>query len=886
MNDRNYSRLRQAFPYSTYSTTSTARNGDGFHASHGKPTGVPGQWTLGPDAKLPPRAFEMHPRERVRYHKIACAAPLDWHGQYEVERTGGEFFDATYGAEKGKFEHDIKQVEPEVERLEKESARLNSGLDVVPPPAVTGRPTAGFPTWFSLKWCVLVLLLMLFGLSSAAALWNIGILYLPTAQSQSIALLIATPWVLSAIGAKILTRGLRGWAATATKTTIALVGLIGLMLWLLGMMPLAAGLSLGDTGVGALLPDRRLAFAGQLLCEFASGFLFLSALFEIIEQRSPAPVTEEVDDIHTRLAEVNQELQFALSQMGKAKGNLLEWESSRAAFIEEGIAILHLRRGDAALVAELQRQRDANHKLLDEFIEKPADSVPSSALGKTAAVMLAACLYGLSAPAAPAEPVKDIVIGLSPLQPTATRESQQTLLRSYLLNGCPNGSHVVAVDGWNLTTIFDLQLPVFTFDSAAARAPKVLSALNAAGRWSRSFALAPSPSPLNETAAIKVPQFFHKVSLPPPSGRRAIVLLASPLCLVPEESTFSMSEMRYPSDGHLARTTAESMYGIADTQGRLTNTTVLWAFPSEGVWASERHRDCVERWWSLYIAGQGGVLAGFGADAPQLMRAATNTTPRPLGNFAVTLGDSNVVMHTATNRVVLVSVERARPAPIPAPQSAAATNSPASPAPVPVKVASPPETPPPTQTVAHVTEPPQVPKPKLPDKQVEKSAPSLPALKEIPTPRAGNIGIAIFWEAGHGADVDLHVAARSGLPEAYWNKPSVERVHYFRDIRSSPSLKDNPRWQADWEYCEVEQAQLDEPVVWLNVYDANGPVGGMIRIQFDGRIVDRPFQFKAGLGNHGRDSDLAVRARSPYWQEIHLTDFFPDRPRPDALSRH
>src|ERR1041385_1256809 len=63
-------------------------------------------------------------------------------------------------------------------------------------------PTAGFPTWFSLKWCVLVLLLMLFGLSSAAALWNIGILYLPTAQSQSIALLIATPWVLSAIGAK------------------------------------------------------------------------------------------------------------------------------------------------------------------------------------------------------------------------------------------------------------------------------------------------------------------------------------------------------------------------------------------------------------------------------------------------------------------------------------------------------------------------------------------------------------------------------------------------------------------------------------------------------------------------------------------------------------
>jgi hypothetical protein len=866
MNDKNNS--RHTFPYSTYYTTSTARNGNGFHASHGKPTDAPGQWILEPEAKLPPRAFDIHPRERARFHKTACAAPSDCHGLYEIERVGGEFFDATWGAEQAKFQHEIEQCQLEIDRLKKEIARLNAGLDVAPPPAVTGRPSAGFPTWFSLKWWAFILLLVLFGLSSAAALWNIGILYLPTAQSELIALLIATPWVLSAIGAKILTRSLRGRAATATKITVALAGLIGLVLWLTGMMPLAASLSVGDTG--ALLADRRLAFVGQLVCELASGFLFLTAMFEIIEHRSPTPVVEEVNEIHTRLAGVNRELQFTLSQMAKAKGNLLEWESSRAAFIQEGITIFHLRQGDATLVAELQRQRNANQKLLDEFIAKPVDPVPSSVPVKAATVLLAvACLSGFSATAAPTEPVKEIVIGLSPFQPAAQHESEQTLLRNYLLTGCPKGMHVVAVDGWNLTNIFDLQLPAFTFDSSAARAPKVLPALDALARWFHGCASNQPPIELKETAAIKVPQFIQKVSVSPESGRRAIVLLASPICVVPEEPTFSMSQKRYPSDGHLAHTRADSIYGIVGQGSSLTNSAIFWAYPSEAVWASAHHRDCVERWWSLYVAGQGGVLAGFGADAPQMLRAATNSNPRPIGNFAVDPGDSNVVMHIASNRVVVVTDNQPHPALLPAPQPTIVP-----PAPTPVKVVVPPKTRPTAQS-ALVTEPKPVAEPEQSVRQAQERAPSLQAPKEIPTPRIGNIGIAIFWEAARGADIDLRVAPQPGLPEAYWNRPSVERVHLFRDIRSSPSLRDNSQWQTAWEYCEVERAQLAEPVVWLNVYDANGPVTGIIRVQFDGRPVDRSFAFNVSRGNHGRDSNAAERGLSPFWQKVNLEEFFP-----------
>lgn len=669
--------------------------------------------------------------------------------------------------------------------------------------------------------------------------------------------------------------GLRGRAATATKITVALAGLVGLVLWLAGMMPLAAGLSLGDAGAGTLLPDRRLAFVGQLLCELASGFLFLSAMFEIVEDRSPAPVVEEINEIHTRLAGANQELQFALSQMGKAKGNLLEWESSRAAFIEEGITIFHLRQGDATLVAELQRQRNANQKLLDEFVAKSVEPVPISVPGKAAAVLLAACLLSFSATAAVLEPVKEIVIGFSPFQSEAQRESQQTLLRSYLLTDCPNGGHVVAVDGWNLTTIFDLQLSAFKFDSPTARAPKVLPALDALSRWFHRFATNAPPVALKDTAAINVPQFMRRVSVAPESSRRAIVLLASPICLVPDESTFSMSQKRYPSDGHLARNRSDSIYGIAGQGSSLTNSAVFWVYPTEAVWVSPRHRDCVERWWSLYVAGQGGVLAGFGADAPQMLRAATNTNPRPTGNFMINLADSDVVMHTASNRVVPDSVEWPRPALLPAPQPLAVINTPAPPAPAPVKAVVLPEAAMTTQSVAHVMEPKDVPESKQLVSQIKEPALSLPAPKEIPTPHIGNIGIAIFWKAARGADIDLRVAANAGLPEAYWNRLSVQRVQLFRDIRSSASLKDNPQWQATWEYCEIERAQLGEPVVWLNVYDANGPVTGIIRVQFNGSTTDRSFTFNVSRGNHGRDSDGAGRARSPFWQKVSLEEFFP-----------
>ena len=148
-----------------------------------------------------------------------------------------------------------------------------------------------------------------------------------------------------------------------------------------------------------------------------------------------------------------------------------------------------------------------------------------------------------------------------------------------------------------------------------------------------------------------------------------------------------------------------------------------------------------------------------------------------------------------------------------------------------------------------------------------------PVPKDIPTPPAGNLGIAIIW---HGnADIDLHVAASMGLPEASWNRPSVERVRHFRDVRAPQSSRGSSLWQSTWEYCEVSQALLTEPTLWLNAYEASEPVNGIIRVQFRGKVEDRVFSFPISRGDRGRDGEPTSRARSPYWQRINLTDFFP-----------
>jgi Ca-activated chloride channel family protein len=146
----------------------------------------------------------------------------------------------------------------------------------------------------------------------------------------------------------------------------------------------------------------------------------------------------------------------------------------------------------------------------------------------------------------------------------------------------------------------------------------------------------------------------------------------------------------------------------------LANTTILWAYGSENIWASQHHRERVTRWWSLFIASQGpnAVLAGFTSDTPQVLLESLRMDHQSIGDFAANPSDSAVVMRVATARDIPVEVLPPTPPTPPTPVAQPATIV------LPV----------PTTTTVPVTQP-RTPLPlRLPKvEQTQKPIPALPA---------------------------------------------------------------------------------------------------------------------------------------------------------------
>jgi len=61
------------------------------------------------------------------------------------------------------------------------------------------------------------------------------------------------------------------------------------------------------------------------------------------------------------------------------------------------------------------------------------------------------------------------------------------------------------------------------------------------------------------------------------------------------------------------------------------------------------------------------------------------------------------------------------------------------------------------------------------------------------------------------------------------------------------------------------------------LFDTKGSVKGIVRIQWNGKTVDKAFEFNLNRGNQGADSSFAQRRQSAYWREIKLRELFPEQ---------
>jgi len=354
-------------PRARYSTTPTTRNGDGFHRSE-KPTSGDGQWVLVPGGKLPPRAFEIHTKERQRFHLLARTLPLDGNPVAEVENIGRNIFDATYGAEQRRFEAEIAFGQLEVMRLAIDHRKLEADLNHVPA-TVEPEPKAEMPEWFSLKWWAFLFCALCFCLSAAGAISNIVCRLLPETQAVWPAVAVSVVWVLLAVAAKIGIRAVRSPLREILHWGIFAVGLCGAIVWLIGLVTsYATEINLDNLVSSGVLARSKVApLVGQLLAEFAVGYACLSGMLSVVQHLRQTISNPDHKVLSERLADLNAESGKVLKELANPQGNLAELAASRESFVAEGVGIVRLRMENAALLAEIQRRRDENQRLLAEF---------------------------------------------------------------------------------------------------------------------------------------------------------------------------------------------------------------------------------------------------------------------------------------------------------------------------------------------------------------------------------------------------------------------------------------------------------------------------------------------------------------------------------------
>lgn len=241
---------------------------------------------------------------------------------------------------------------------------------------------------------------------------------------------------------------------------------------------------------------------------------------------------------------------------------------------------------------------------------------------------------------------------LSPWVAPAQRGQQQEQIRSFLLRQAPAGVHLKLWDGWTIKLLGDAVVPALRYDNAAARAQnrdmaRLLAALASTKEVSPGI-----DSELVGTSALRTPELLQEISGDDAAGSNVIVLIGSPIYRNLTEPSFSMTDGRYPSDGHLKCTLTESVYGLAQKQGHLDQTTVHWIIPSLAVWQNDFHGQAVTRFWALFIQAQGGKLATLSTDLPRGLQRALQADLRSVLSGQPEVSDDKPMMRSALPRTV------------------------------------------------------------------------------------------------------------------------------------------------------------------------------------------------------------------------------------------
>ncbi len=333
-------------------------------------------------------------------------------------------------------------------------------------------------------------------------------------------------------------------------------------------------------------------------------------------------------------------------------------------------------------------------------------------------------LLTLLSGASPA-PARDMAIGLSPYLESSIAETQINSVLKFLAETLEPGDRCVLFDAYHVQTLGIFTVP----DKAVYRQPKAKIQANrqAVGAMSQFARAAKKPHGENEPSvigAIRIPQALRFIGQDYPAMQDFdVILLGSPIYDDPKEQAFTMRLNHVPGDGHLTKARSVTPFGIKGQDSLLAKRRVHIAFLDN--WKQDdRHAYQVERFWALFVEGQGGQLSSFTHDLPALFQRVKSNAPSPKHDYKVEITDKleMILMRPPTVKQQTSIYER----PI--------------------------------------------------------SKASLPAgvLRQ-----ATHVEVGITWECG-GCDLDLYGQRQPGATAIWFLNTQTSDGQYFRDFRTSP----------------------------------------------------------------------------------------------------
>jgi hypothetical protein len=411
-------------------------------------------------------------------------------------------------------------------------------------------------------------------------------------------------------------------------------------------------------------------------------------------------------------------------------------------------------------------------------------------------------------------------------------------LHALVHNQLPAGAQLHVVDATNVQTLARFQIP----DGQNAKIPNIRKRhINEPWQNVQRFVKANwvNTPKTQTTGRIHLPQTLTHLSTQSfvdVSDRNICTLIIGDARYFDtRHEKYNMQGTRYPSDGFLTASQAESPYGTADKQGFLEGFNVHFATLNErSDFASDHHELRVHRLWHLHVQAQGGTLATYTSSMQEAFDRFINCDQKPGRTFA----------WDSTRRVrQMLSMEAS-------PEMSTANSQPSG-------------------TVR--------PKPQKPVNR--QSEPQLPATDNMdwlnearvqtqsssPSLKKAAFKIGIRWgDSGQCKDSDLDLWFRSS-PDRPWlfygNKTSDDGA-YDKDFRAAPENRNG------LEVVDVtDQVDLSKLQIRINHYSGTCPDGpkGKIRVFLNSAIYETDFHIKSRNGNRGRDRS---QMSSEHWTAI------------------